>query len=88
MKKVITKFKGKRIAIIFKSDKEQNYIKKKKERSKEIIPKMKQRRLRAIILEGAKKIKRRILKKGKLDSTIIISHFVDTNYIFAFCNYT
>mgnify|MGYP007022921225 CR=1 FL=1 len=51
--------------------------KKNKKRSKELIPKMKQRRLRAITLQGA------IEKNEWFDSTIIISPFGGTNNIFA-----
>ena len=51
--------------------------------SKELIPEMKQRRLRAIALQRAKEKNPIVLlqycKKCMMDSTIIISHFGGTN---------
>ena len=60
--------------------------KEMKERSKKIIAKIMQRRLRAITFQKAKEyLPILLLKNGKLDSTIIISHFGGTNNIIVHC---
>ena len=64
-------------------------IEREEKRIKEIIPKIKQRRLRAITSQGAIEKSSILLSQYcenlKLDNTIIISYFWKTNPIFGNC---